>query len=97
KYRMTPRQSHPSASEFTIRPRPHSPASNAFFHACIGLGWPYGTTISLGAVQDRPDTAAVLVADGVQDETVHRVHRHAEAPPLPPHLVALHREARPLG
>ena len=31
----------------TMRPRPHSPASKAFFQPCIGLGSPYGTTISV--------------------------------------------------
>ena len=36
----SPRQSQPSFSEFAMRPRPHSPASNAFFQPCIGAGVP---------------------------------------------------------
>jgi hypothetical protein len=50
-----------------------------------------------GPVQDGPDAAAVLVADGVQDQALERVHRDAQRPPLPAHEVALDGEAGALG
>ena len=49
------------------------------------------------AVQDRADTAPVVVADGVQDQALVLLHRDAERPLLPAHEVALDGEARSLG
>jgi len=48
------------------------------------------------AVQYRPKPPAVLVADGIQYETLAGREADPQAPFLPPHLVALDRKARPL-
>ena len=50
-----------------------------------------------GAVDQRPHAAAVLVADRREDQSLQRVHAHPQRPLLPPHEVALDREARSLG
>ena len=49
------------------------------------------------AVDERTHLAAVLVADGREDETLERVHAHPQRPLLPPHEIAVHHEARAFG
>src|SRR3954454_21460712 len=50
-----------------------------------------------GAVDDRPQGAAVVVADLVQDETLARREADAQVPLLPLHVVPVDREAGALG
>ena len=49
------------------------------------------------AVQDRPDATAVLVADGVKDETLTGSEADPQSPLLPRELVARELEARTVG
>ena len=49
-----------------------------------------------GAVEDRADAPAVLVADPPQDQALVRIHPDAERPLLPADEVAFDGEARPL-
>ena len=48
-------------------------------------------------VEDRPHAAAVLVADGVEHQTLERVERNSQRPALPAQHVALEREAHAVG
>src|SRR5205823_6333078 len=45
------------------------------------------------AVQDRPETSPVLVADLANDQAIARVHRESEPPAMPAELLADQGEA----
>src|SRR5262249_58224000 len=49
------------------------------------------------AVEDRPDAAAILITDSVEDEALARSEPDAKPPFLPGELVARELEARALG
>ena len=77
---------------------PCSPTSKAFLKNTVGLGSPYGTTISLHDARCTIGRTApvLLVADRVQDEPLARREADPQPPLLPPHAEPVELEARAL-